>query len=185
MNNMIEQCKRLSIISEIVKRKPDIGKTAIMKYIFLLQRVYKVPLEYNYEIYTYGPYSSEVMEDIDYARHENVVSMTTVQYPSGYYGYNLNSTEKTDEYIYRESQFVSLYSESIKKIIDMFGDKSVKELELSTTIIYIFNTYIENNWSYSINTISENVHEIKPHFDKKTIEKEYKHLKELGLLKIS
>lgn len=72
--------KRMGIISEITKKKPRLGKTAIMKYIFLLQKVYNVPLGYDFEIYTYGPYSSEVMEDIDLAKHQDIISMEMVTY---------------------------------------------------------------------------------------------------------
>jgi len=56
---MVDLSKRMGVISSIVKLRPGLGKTAMMKYIFLLQKVYKVPLGYDFEIYTYGPYASE------------------------------------------------------------------------------------------------------------------------------
>ena len=56
----------MDIIFELVSQKADLGKTAIMKFMFMLQQVYKVPLGYDFKIYTYGPYSSEVMDDMDF-----------------------------------------------------------------------------------------------------------------------
>lgn len=175
--------KRMGIISEITKKKPGLGKTAMMKYIFLLQKVYKVPLGYDFEIYTYGPYSSEVMEDIDFAKHQDIISMEMVTYPTGYIGYSLTPSANTEKIIKEESEFISNYQEPIKKMIALFGNKSAKELELATTIIYLYQTYTANNWACNLREVSKNVHEIKPHFDISTIQEEYQSLDELGILK--
>ncbi len=182
---MIDYCKRIGVICEIVNSKPYLGKTALMKFVFLLQRIYNVPLGYNFEIYNYGPYSSEVMEDIDFAKHQDIISMDTIVYPTGYYGYSLLPTENTEKYISGEEEFISYYKEPISKIIELFGSKSVKDLELSTTIIFLYYTYRENKWDNSSEKLLENVHEIKPHFDIDTIEKEYDNLIGLGLLEMT
>lgn len=179
---MVDLNKRIGVISKLVEEKPNLGKTAMMKMLFLLQQVYKVPLGYNYEIYTYGPYSSEVMNDIDFASQTGVVSIDAVMYPSGYIGYSLKSTDKTQEAIQNAKEIVAGNTDSIKEVISLFGDKQVKELELSTTIIYLYANYTANHWDASINEIAENVHEIKPHFEMEAICQEYKRLKDNGLL---
>jgi len=180
---MINLNKRIGIISEISTIKPGLGKTAMMKYIFLLQQVYKVPLGYKFEIYTYGPYSSEVMEDIDWAIHKDILSSEIIIYPSGYSGYSLRPSRSAAEIIEKEEEFISAHKKSIEEMIALFGNKSAKELELSTTIIYIYQTFIANNWKCNIDEVSNNVYEIKPHFDISTIRNEYKSLEEQGILK--
>ncbi|MDD4802808.1 MAG: hypothetical protein PHF24_07700 [Syntrophomonas sp.] len=180
---MIDLNKRLGIISEIVKEVPGLGKTAMMKYIFLLQKVYKVPLGYDFEIYTYGPYSSEVMEDIDFAKHQDIIAMEMVNYSTGHSGYNLTPSTNSEKVIKEANEFVSTYKHSIEKVVALFGNKTAKELELATTIVYLYGTYAANNWDCTLEEISSNVRDIKPHFDIATIQIEYRHLDDLGILK--
>ena len=121
---MIDVTKRMSLISEIVKQKPALGKTAIMKFIYILQQIYKVPIGYDYEIYTYGPYSSEVMEDVRLAVNFNAIDMDTVTFPSGHLGYELKPTDSTNGIISKEQNFVDLYRDNISNVISIFGDKN-------------------------------------------------------------
>jgi len=179
---MIELSKRMSLISEIVNQKPSLGKTAMMKFIFILQQVYKVPIGYDYEIYTYGPYSSNVMEDIQLATDFDAISMKTVVFPTGHSGYALKPTDNTDDIIKKEQDYINLYSASISNVISIFGNKTAKELELSSTIIYVYSNYSNNKWDNSITEISKSVKEIKPHFDIDLIKEEYRNLDTLGIL---
>lgn len=182
---MVKLSKRMSLISKIVSERPSLGKTAMMKFIFILQQVYKVPLGYDYEIYTYGPYSSDVMEDIQLAADFNAISMNTVAYPTGHSGYELKTTNKTSKIIEQEQEFIDLYSDPILKVISLFGDKTAKELELSSTIIYIYSNYTHNKFDNSINEVTKCVKKIKPHFEIDLIKDEYKNLNKLGILKMS
>ncbi len=170
--------KRIGIIAEITKEYPNVGKTALMKFLFLLQEVYGVPLGYDFEIYTYGPYSSEVMEEIDWARHQNIISMEAVCYSTGYNGYNFRISDRTDKVIEEEKEFILSYENAIGEMLSLFGGKSAKELELLTTIIYLYQIYEDNGWECNMKEISENVREIKPHFDISTINKEYSFLED-------
>lgn len=182
---MLEISKRMSLISKIVELRPSLGKTAMMKFIFILQQVYKVPLGYDYEIYTYGPYSSEVMEDIQLASDYNAISINTVRFPSGHLGYELKPTEKTKSIVEKEQNFVQNHNDSISAVVRLFGHKTAKELELSSTIIYMYSNYCHNEWDNSIYEIAQSVKNIKPHFDIELIKEEYTQLKNLGILEKS
>jgi len=176
----MELNKRISIISEVVSENPNIGKTALMKYIYLLQKVYKLPMEYDYSIYTYGPYSSAVMEDIDFADNMNIINVERELYDNGISGYCITPSEKAQEIINAESETVQSYKTLIQEMLSHFKNRNAKELELLTTIIYIYSNYKVNNWN--LTEVPSNVHEIKPHFDVKTIESEYEKLCSLGIL---
>lgn len=182
---MLEISKRMSLISQIVSQRPSLGKTAMMKFIFILQQVYKAPLGYDYEIYTYGPYSAEVMEDIQLAVDYNAISIDTIIFPSGHFGYELKPTDKTESMVAAEQEFVCSYNDSISEVIRLFGNKTAKELELSSTIIYIYNNYYHNNWDNSIEEVTQSVKDIKPHFDVALIRDEYGRLDDMGILKMS
>lgn len=179
---MVDLKNRIGIISTLVQEKPGLGKTALMKYVFLLQKVYKVPLGYDFEIYTYGPYSSEVMEEIDHARRERVINIERIFYPTGHSGYQINPTNLTEEVVNNTKDFVLEYEKAIEEVLEYFGDKTAKELELSTTIIYLYALYNSNNWTLNVEDISKNVQDIKPHFKIETIKSEYQRLEQLGIL---
>ena len=180
---MIDLNKRVGIFSAIVQLKCGLGKTAMMKYIFLLQEIYKVPLGYDFEIYTYGPYSSEVMEELDFAWHQDILNIDRVLYPNGQSGYEILPSSNFENALKNEQEFISEYQDAIDEVIARFGDKNAKELELSTTIIYLYNTYAKNQWQHTVETISANVHEIKSHFHIDTIRNEYRLLDQLGILR--
>lgn len=179
---MIAIHERMGILAELVNKRPGLGKTAMMKMVFMLQQVYKVPLGYKYEIYTYGPYSAEVTNDIGFADQTGIISVDAETYPTGNVGYHLNSTEKTQETIDKAGSIVSENMSAIDDVIAKFGNCTAKELELSSTIVYMYTTYITNSWSALADDIATNVHEIKPHFSEAVIKGEYNRLKKLGIL---
>lgn len=182
---MIALNKRLGLISEITKQKPNLGKTAMMKFIYILQQVYKVPIGYDYEIYTYGPYSADVNGDIQLASDFDIIKVISVIFPTGYSGYELHSTDLTEDFVEREKDFVGLHRDSISEVVNIFGKKSVKDLELSSTIIYVYSFHAFNNWDTDIKEVSIRVKNIKPHFSIDEIESEYHNLDKLNLLQKS
>ena len=173
--------KRVLIISKIVSMNPGGGKTAIMKYIYLLQKVYKLSMGYDYSIYTYGPYSSEVMEDIDFAN--NMAFIKVERYNTGAGGYRITPDDGAARILSEEEAVVPEYEHSIQAMLDLFGDKSARDLELLNTIIYIYSNFKENNWD--MEGVQANVHEIKPYFDVKVISEEYNWLDSQGILEKS
>jgi uncharacterized protein YwgA len=154
----------------------------MMKMIFLLQQVYKVQLGYRYEIYTYGPYSAEVASDVNFAEQLKIISISEEKYTSGNVGYHLNPANGTSNAIKEAQSFLEESQGAIDSVIHMFGDKTAKELELSSTIVYLYVAYNENGYSTSREDISSEVHKIKPHFSQEIIQKEYDTLANSNIL---
>lgn len=173
--------KRLATILEFTKRKPGIGKTAMMKFIYFLQEIHHCSLKYDYEIYTYGPYSHAVIEDIDLANHYNLIKMNIILYNKAY-GYSLEPVECVENKISIDKRFVELNKKSIDNIMFHFENKSAKELELLSTIIYLNNLYKNKSNSFPNKEFFENVRDIKPHFKLDEIEKNYLNLKSINYL---
>jgi uncharacterized protein YwgA len=180
---MMDLEKRMGILSKIVTDSPYIGKTAIMKYMYLLQKVYKVPLGYEYSIYTYGPYASDVMGDLDHAEYLGIIDVKREVYDNGISGYSISDTEEAKDAIEREKETVDAFNDSIQSMLALFRDKTAKELELSTTIIYVYSNFVVNGWT--IDEVPGDVHEIKPHFDLQTIKDEYNRLESQGILEMA
>ena len=169
---------RFNILYELAQKAPGLGKTAMMKYLFLLQQVYKVPLDYNFEIYTYGPYSSEVMEDMDFAKRQNIISMEAKSYEFGI-AYSINANDYDSFHKDSDSPFKT----EISELLRFFGHRTAKELELLTTIVYLYRNSRMNAWDCSKETIANDVYEIKPHFSLDDIKNEYENLDRHGILK--
>ena len=54
-----------------------------MKCLFFLKVLKNVPLPYSFRLYTYGPFDSDVLDDLRYAEALGAVESTLVAYPGG------------------------------------------------------------------------------------------------------
>jgi len=66
-----------------------VGRTALMKFCIFLQTLRRVPLHYNFSLYSYGPFDSTVLSDLGDAEALGVVREVTF-YPSGF-GYRIST----------------------------------------------------------------------------------------------
>ena len=163
----MELLERLDILTGIAQRHPEIGKTAMMKCTYFLQEIEKVPLNYNFKIYTYGPYSSEVMEELDYARQSGLLDIKWSGFPNGLHFYSISALDKG----------TTQYDKQIDSIMDVFGEKTAKELELLSTILFVQRANESNKLKKDKTTICESVEKIKPRFTEKEVETGYNFMK--------
>lgn len=164
---------RMAFITEIARRSPDIGKTGMMKYLYILQSVGKVPLGYDFEIYTYGPYCQTVMSDIEFAEFADYVKVAAVTYQNGMSGYHISTGDKSGELLERDTAILSTYEREIDRVVNFFGGKTAKELELYSTTVYVTQSFVSNHWGNSKSEICRSVQEIKPHFSINAISDAY------------
>lgn len=154
------------------------GKTAVMKTIFMLQQVKHIDLGYEFSIYTYGPYDAAVMEEIDELVSDGLLSSTVYHYKD-YIGYTLSITDSGVKAI---SNSEDKDTTALKEILDFVRGKSAKDLELYSTIIYVEDWYLKNDKASNVDSIIHKVHELKPHFSEKIIQKAYTCLSEENFL---
>lgn len=173
--------ERLLLMTELASRHPDIGKTAMMKITYLMQTLRSVPFEYHFEIYTYGPYSQTLMDDIEYAESMEYIRVKPVNYGDGIYGYKINATQKGKKAL-DGAVDTSHYTAEMNDILDFFGDMNAKDIELYSTIVFVASSYRTNNWDTSCGNICATVGKIKPHFSKETIRSAFEDLKNNNFL---
>jgi len=174
--------KKVGLISYLAKRlemKAKFGKTAIMKYLYILQEVFNVQLGYEFSLYTYGPYCSDVLSDLDYTEAIEGVKIYSVDQGTG--GYCIKPSSKTNVYIEKSSEFLSENEETINTVLELFGDMSARDLELRTTIIYLYKNYLQNKWEIDSNEIASDVKELKPYFSLEEILNAYHQLDEMRI----
>lgn len=80
------------VIRYFVDRLPNIGRTLVVKYLYLAdlesRRYRGKPLtDLDYIWYDHGPFDSEIYAQLDILRQGNFIKQECVQYPNGKYGY--------------------------------------------------------------------------------------------------
>ena len=69
---------RMCILTTLVKRAPKPpGRTALMKFAYLLQTIRGIPLGYRFRLYNYGLYDEQVLTDARKRRIERLADIRT------------------------------------------------------------------------------------------------------------
>lgn len=179
MNGIDRHQNQLGLISYLSTKVPKerLGRTAVMKLLYFMQALKQVPLDYDFRLYNYGPFDSEVLVDVKRAQRENAVSVELEQFPSGY-GYQISSGELAEEFLEKSEQFLDKYRRDIDWVINKFGGLLASELELLSTIDFV-STERQYQLDADRDRLLEEVRAIKPHFDRAKIAKEIERLREI------
>jgi uncharacterized protein YwgA len=160
------------VLLNIINKKKGVGKTALMKIVFMLQQIKKLELGYHFQIYTYGPYTAEVSDDIDELVQNGYVDSRMHQFID-YVGYELTISKKA-------SDLVGALSENdgicIDDVLAYVKGKAAKVLELHSTIVFLNEIYKKNNLPSEKDEVIANVKDIKPHFSVNKITAAYDEL---------
>src|SRR5580658_6784057 len=108
--------QRLGLLAEMAERA-RLGRTALMKLMFFLQESKGVPLGYQFTLYSYGPFDSDVLADISMAERLNVLRSSTVYYPSGS-GYEYSPGTDLNNVKNLAGDFLREHKESIEWALD-------------------------------------------------------------------
>jgi hypothetical protein len=172
----------VALIAELVRRASNRpGRTAIMKFAYFLKTLREVPLRYRFGLYTYGPFDSDVLDDLRYAESLDAVESNFTQYPGGSV-YEYNKGPKIDEVTNFAEAFIAQHGESIDWVLENFGNRSARDLEMASTLVYVDRATAGKGATQSIDELATKVRAIKPYLSIGAIEREAHDLKEKGLL---
>lgn len=141
-----------------------LGKKAIQKYFYLMQSLKGINFGHGFRFYTYGPFSASLAADIDLASRFGAIS---IAYDEVENAYSITSGEKVDHFLRKGEHFLAVNRSKIEDIIQNFGGKYAKDLELLATLVFV----LTNRKSRSIN-VSEFVNvtrKLKPQFSEQRI----------------
>ena len=155
----LELSRRLEGVS------PQFGKTVFMKLAYLLQELYQVPLGYRFTLYTYGPYSPEVLADLEFAELRREVK---VDYLGKTGGFSITPGEDAKGVGERRNEAIDKHGEALDKLVEYFGKFNARDLELRTTSVFLWKSLRPTNPSH-IDSLIQTVRNLKPHFDESTI----------------
>lgn len=154
--------KNQAMISYVVKKlqerneEKQVGKTIVQKFFYLLTR--EGVSNYRYSLYHYGPYSSEVSNDLDYA---NNLALVTIVWEDDK-GYFIKATDKEREY---EGLLQEEEKAKIDQLVEQFADFKAIDLSILAT-----GLFLGDNYKISDEGIPKAVHEVKPNFSRQYIE---------------
>jgi uncharacterized protein len=183
MTTIFTPDQRLALLTHIVLRCRDrgVGRTQLMKFMYFLQELKNVPLGYDFRLFNYGPYDSEVLCDLASASGRIAVIEETIQYATSY-RYSIKPGSRADQVIQEVEEFdPSVYS-AVDEVLNLFGNHSSSELELRSTIFFVDREFKEKKNAVHEAEIVERVHKIKAHFDEPAIRKRVDEMRDQGLL---
>jgi uncharacterized protein YwgA len=161
---------RASILARMINTAPDkkLGRTQVMKLFYFLQELKCVQLGYDFRLFTYGPFDSEVLSDLATSCNLGTVVERTVIYPRGY-GYEITPTAQAEQLSQELENANGALSAQVDEVVNEFGGFSASELELRSTILFVDREMASENQNVTSNEIADRVRQIKPHFSQETI----------------
>jgi len=155
---------RRALISVLAAKSQGgcMGRTALMKYMYLLQTLRGVPLGYRFTLYSYGPFDADVLADLSVAEAFEAVKSELDLYPGGY-GYKIRPDHNAEWIERRAGKLLARYSKDVDWVIRKFGGYSSSELELVGTIIYV-DREVAGKKRTGLEDVARLVYEVKPHF---------------------
>jgi uncharacterized protein YwgA len=173
---------RWSLLSELVAQAPGkLGRTAIMKLAYFLQTLKGVPLEYDFSLYTYGPFDSDVLNDVGQLESLGALKSELIYFPSGY-GYEFTAGSKRANLLKLTENQQQNYHDEIKWVLDEFGGKKAADLELLSTIVFADQEAAQQQQPISQEELVRTVKEIKQRFTEDYILQRIKELEAKGIL---
>ncbi len=178
------QDARLAVITDFAARAPrtPLGRTALMKFCYLLQTLRGVPLGYRFTLYAYGPFDSSVLSDLGTAENLGAIQSKLVIFPGGY-GYEIRKGEGGDSVLRSGASFLQKHRADINWVLEHFGSHSSADLELESTIVYVDREAARKSERLSVAELSQRVRNVKPHFQEDYIQGKVSELQGMGLLK--
>jgi uncharacterized protein len=152
----------LPVLAELVPAG-HIGRTALMKYMYILQTIRGLPLGYDFSMYSYGPFDSAVLADLDSAEVQNIVDVSPIEFAGGY-GFRITPGARADVAKRNAVQFLSDHEKDLEWLLSVFGKFNSAELELAGTIVYVDREFAKTNYHASIGEITSRANEVKPRF---------------------
>lgn len=179
---MAKLLERMGIIRQLAEHQPNLGRTATMKLLYLLQVIKHVPLDYRFELYLYGPYASDVLDDISSAEMWGLIREDVVDYGEYGYGYRIHPCDSLETLPKEAITFVRKYEKDVQWVVEKFGHFSAAELELIGTIVWVYLHAQERNESIDDEKLIEFALRIKPHFTSRKARQIVDYLKGLGVI---
>ena len=160
-----------AVVRELSPKSPQLGKTVLQKIVYLLQALAGVQSEYRFRFYTYGPFSVELLQDLDLVEGLEGIKIHRVVSLTG--GFDIEPGENADGLILKASSLLEEQGANgaISRIVEDFGHLPARDLELRATVVYVVRDLQRREESVEKSRVMKLVENLKPRFEKQEIEK--------------
>lgn len=137
------------LVKKINEKYPEkqVGKTIIQKNMYLLTRSKIV--DFDYSMYHYGPFSSEVSGELNFAENAGIIQIKWVDEK----GYFITATSKIKEF---DSLITDEEKKAIENIVEKFGDFKAIDISIMASAFFL-----KDNFGVSDAELVEVIHQIK------------------------
>ena len=175
----MNKLKRMALIGLLTKRFKEshswCGETHVQKAIYFLQELLEVPLNYEFVLYKFGPFSFALRDDLSECVACELIDVVPNDYPYGcLYGPRLRPTPHVENLMSKFPKTLQKYASQVNCVTNWLGPKDASELERLSTALYVLKKrpdLAENEKGWI-----DEVHRLKPHQSKEEISQAVKEL---------
>jgi uncharacterized protein YwgA len=160
MNDLRRDYALLAHVTERANRGEKVGKKALQKMVHLLTRIAHIDSRYEFSLYTYGPFSRDLAEDMDLLSASNVLS---VNYDASSRGYEITKGIDADKIISQFEGFISELDAKTDSLFEFFSGKSARSLEMYSTLFFVVDHGLVEDVEDDRSVVSKFL-EIKPKY---------------------
>lgn len=175
----------IKLAEELQSTAQKFGKTALQKMVYLFQEIYKVNCGYRFKLYTYGPFTAELLSDLDYIEHIGGVTVTYDDSSNG--GYDISPGKEKEYLLSKGRYFINdpEVQEKLPQLIAEFGHFRAVDLELRSTIVYAVRDLQADNSKTNKEEVIQVVQGLKPRFPEDEIRQTVDELLDKGFISFS
>lgn len=175
---------RTAVLARMVSQASgrSLGRTQVMKLFFFLQELKGIELGYDFTLFTYGPFDSEVLSDLSTACSLGCVTEELVLYARSY-GYDIQPGPQADRISTQLEQQNPELVEVIDETVQEFGTFGAGELELRSTILFVDREFSSEGRTANPGLLVDRVQQIKPHFERHIIADRVSQMRHRGYLR--
>lgn len=156
MNEQTQSAILLSLIEHLKNWGSWCGETHVQKATYFLQELMGVPLNFDFILYKYGPYSFALSDELVAMRADSLIRLS----PNPPYGPSLAPGEAAEQIKKQFPRTLKKFEREIDFVARQLGGKPVSELEALSTALYVKLRHPED---IQRDRLVQLLRELKPH----------------------
>ncbi len=145
--------------SREVGSKSKLGRKAFQKLMHLSNDLAGIPTGYTFSFYIYGPFSRELSSDLELAEAAAIISSAQDNSSGAFEIHEGAQAETAEKWA---GDYFATYHTKLSALLEKFGKKPAKSLELYSTIVFIENS--EQELRGDAEKIVKRVNALKPKY---------------------
>ena len=158
----MDRLARAAVLTRLIRALGEqgswCGETHVQKAVYFLQDVVRVPLEFEFVLYKYGPYSFDLRDELTGLRADGIVRLDA----KNVVGSRIVPTSRSEYIEGKFSRTLQEHGHSVAFVAGKLGNKGVADLERYSTALYV----IRRGPTQSVEKQIEDLTQYKPHISR-------------------